>query len=96
MASEKYNGPYESELAIFLSRHRQPVIVMEIISIEKVKALAERKGLRPAKLKGTTGISLTKGNPRMDPITWDEFETALAGKGLAVYESRGWMKIMKA
>ncbi len=70
--------------------------MMEKITIDKVKALAEKKGLRPAKLKGTTGISLTKGNPKMDPITWEEFETALAGKGLAVYENRGWMKIMKA
>ncbi len=70
--------------------------MMEKISIEKVKALADNKGLRPAKLKGTNGISLTKGNPKMDPITWDEFETALTGKGLAVYESGGWMKIMKA
>jgi len=70
--------------------------MMEKITIDKVKALAEKKGLRPAKLKGTTGISLTKGNPKMDPITWEEFETALTNKGLAVYENRGWMKIMKA
>lgn len=70
--------------------------MMEKISIEKVKALAEKKGLRPAKLKGTNGINLTKGNPKMDPITWEEFATALTSKGLAVYEKGGWMKIMKA
>lgn len=69
---------------------------MEKISVDKAKALAERKGLRPARLKGTNGVNLTKGNPKMDPITWEEFETALSGRGLAVYEARGWMKIMKA
>lgn len=71
-------------------------MAMEKISIEKVKVLADQKGLRPAKLKGTTGIQLTKGNPKMDPITWDEFSSALSSKGLAVYEGGGWMKIMKA
>ena len=58
--------------------------------------VAEKKGLRPARIKGTSGVNLTKGNPRMDPVTWEEFETTLTGRGLAVYESGGWMKIMKA
>lgn len=31
----------------------------------------------------------------MDPITREEFETALPGRGTAVYEARGWMKIME-
>ncbi len=69
---------------------------MEKISIDKVKMLAKEKGLKPAKVKGTSGVSLTKGNPRLDIITWEEFEKLLASRGLAVYEYGGWMKIMKA
>lgn len=69
---------------------------MEKISIDKVKMLAKEKGLKPAKVKGTSGVSLTKGNPRLDIITWEEFEKLLTSRGLAVYEYGGWMKIMKA
>ena len=75
---------------------RPASVPMEKISVDKARALAERKGLRPARIKGTSGVNLTKGNPRMDPVTWEEFETTLTGRGLAVYESGGWMKIMKA
>lgn len=69
---------------------------MQKITVEKARAIAEKKGLRPARIMGTTGIKLTKGDPRMSPITWDEFATALSEKGLAIYEQGGWMKIMKA
>ncbi len=69
---------------------------MNKISLQKTRAIAERKGLRPARIKGTSGVKLTKGDPRMDFITWEEFETALSERGLAVYEDGGWMKIMKA
>ncbi len=69
---------------------------MEKISIDKAKMLAKEKGLKPAKVKGTSGVSLTKGNPRLDIITWEEFEKLLMSRGLAVYEYGGWMKIMKA
>ncbi len=69
---------------------------MNKISVKKAKAIAEKKGLRPARIKGTTGVKLTKGDPRMENITWEEFETLLSDRGLAVYEEGGWMKIMKA
>lgn len=69
---------------------------MEKITIEKARAISERKGLRPARIIGTTGVMLTKGDPRMSPITWEEFEAVLSERGLAVYEQGGWMKIMRA
>ena len=72
-------------------------MAMEPISLDKAKAFANKKGLKPGKVKGTSGIQFTKGtNNRLDVIGWDEFEEILNARGLGVYESGGWMKIMKA
>ncbi|WP_400205420.1 hypothetical protein [Candidatus Methanarcanum hacksteinii] len=68
----------------------------ESIDIEKAKKVAELKGLKPGRVKGTDAIQLTKGeNHRFEYITWKEFEDKLNEKGLAIYEYAGWMKIMK-
>jgi len=70
---------------------------MERIDLEKAKTIANKKGLKPGKVKGTEGIQFTKGkNNRLDVIDWAEFEKILKKRGLAIYESGGWMKIMKA
>jgi len=72
-------------------------LVMERIDLEKAKTIAKNKGLKPGKVKGTTGIQFTKGkNNRLDVIEWSEFESILKQRKLAIYESGGWMKIMKA
>ena len=65
--------------------------------MKNTQAIARNKGLKPGKVKGTEGVQFTKGkNNRLDVITWEEFESILAKRGLAIYESGGWMKIMKA
>ncbi len=70
---------------------------MEKIDINKAKAIAKNKGLKPGKVKGTDGVQFTKGkNNRLDPISWEEFESILGKRKLAIYESGGWMKIMNA
>ena len=70
---------------------------MEVIGMDKVRSIAEVKGLKPGRVKGTEGVQLTKGaNPRIEVIGWKDFEGALETRGLAIYESGGWMKIMKA
>ena len=72
-------------------------MAMEKIDFQKAKTIAEKKGLKPGQVKGTEGIQFTKGNNnRLTVITWDDFENRLNTRGLAVYESAGWMKIMKA
>ena len=72
-------------------------MAMEKIDFGKAKTIAMNKGLKPGKVKGTEGIQFTKGNNnRLDVISWDEFEAILKKRGLSVYESGGWMKIMKA
>jgi len=78
-------------------RFRGKNMAMEKIEFSKAKIIAEKKGLKPGKVKGTEGIQFTKGNNnRLDVIDWDEFEAILEKRGLSVYESAGWMKIMKA
>jgi len=68
---------------------------MEKISVGKAKEIADKKDLKPGLVKGTDGIQFTKGNnDRIETVSWDEFEEKLDERGLAVYESGGWMKIM--
>jgi len=70
-------------------------MAMEKISVSKAKEIAKSKGLKPGLVKGTDGIQFTKGNnDRLEVVSWDEFEEKLEERGLAVYESGGWMKIM--
>ncbi|MCK5023992.1 MAG: hypothetical protein KAR56_00065 [Thermoplasmata archaeon] len=69
---------------------------MKIITVEKAIDIAKEKGLKPGRVKGTKGVQFTKGkNPRLEIIDWDEFKTTLGKRKLQVYESGGWMKIMK-
>ena len=71
-------------------------LVMEQISVDKAKEIAKKKGLKPGRVKGTNGIQFTKGsNDRLEIIPWEDFEKTLKGRGLGVFESGGWMKIMK-
>ncbi len=71
-------------------------MVMEKISVNHARELADEKGLKPGRVKGTNGVQFTRGdNDRLEVISWDDFEGTLTDRGLAVYESGGWMKIMK-
>jgi len=71
-------------------------MVMEPVSIEEAIEKAKKKGLRPGRVKGTDGIQFTKGrNNRIEIITWDEFRMTLADRQLEVFDSNGFMKIMK-
>ncbi len=71
-------------------------MVMEPVSVEDAIEKAKKKGLRPGRVKGTDGIQFTKGrNNRIEVISWDEFRSTLSERQLEVYESSGFMKIMK-
>jgi sugar phosphate isomerase/epimerase len=71
-------------------------MVMEPVSIEAAIEKAKKKGLRPGRVKGTDGIQFTKGrNERIEVISWDEFRQTLTDRKLEVYDSGGFMKIMK-
>lgn len=66
------------------------------ISFADARRIAAEKGLRPSKVKGTDTLRFSK-NPseKLQVITWDEFEQKATSRDLAVYESAGWMKLMK-
>ncbi|HKM09683.1 MAG TPA: hypothetical protein VJX93_04260 [Candidatus Methanomethylophilaceae archaeon] len=71
-------------------------MAMEKIDFAKAQMIAKSKGLQPGRVKGTQGVQFTKGtNDRLSVISWEEFEASLRQRGLAIYESGGWMKIMK-
>jgi hypothetical protein len=71
-------------------------MVMEPISVESAIEKAKKKGLKPGRVRGTRGVQFTKGrNNRIDVISWDEFRETLTKRRLQVFESGGWMKIMK-
>ena len=71
-------------------------MVMEEITIDRARQIATKKGLKPGRVKGTTGVQFTKGkNNRLEVIDWTDFEKTMSTRKLAVYESGGWMKIMK-
>jgi hypothetical protein len=67
------------------------------ISLEEARKIADRKGLKPGLVKGTEGVQFTRGeNGRIEPVSWEEFENHLRARRLAVYESGGYMKVMRA
>jgi hypothetical protein len=71
-------------------------MAMREIPFEEAKRIAYSKGLKPAKVKGTTKLEFTKGNnPRLEITTWEDFERLLQIRGLSVHESGGFMKVMK-
>jgi hypothetical protein len=71
-------------------------MAMTKIDMSKAKQIAENKNLKPGRVVGTSGVQFTKGNnKRLEVISWGDFESALGSRGLAIYESKGWMKIMK-
>ncbi|MGA1793250.1 MAG: hypothetical protein ACMUHM_04815 [Thermoplasmatota archaeon] len=71
-------------------------MAMSKIDMMKAKDIAAKKNLKPGRVVGTAGVQFTKGNnKRLEVISWGDFESALSTRGLAIYESKGWMKIMK-
>ncbi len=66
------------------------------ISFEDARRIASDKGLQPSKVKGTNTLRFSKTlSDKLQVITWDEFQQTAQVRGLAVFESAGWMKLMK-
>ncbi|MCA1813414.1 MAG: hypothetical protein LC624_05630 [Halobacteriales archaeon] len=69
---------------------------MTQIDLPRAQAIATEHGLRPAKVKGTDVLQFTRAESvRFQTLSWTEFVTDLEQRGLHVYESHGWLKIMK-
>ena len=66
------------------------------ISFEYARQIASVKGLQPSKVIGTSTLRFSKGtSDKLQVITWDEFVRTANSRNLAVYESGGWMKLMR-
>ncbi len=66
------------------------------ISFGDARKIAAEKGLQPSKVRGRDTLRFSKTqSDKLTVITWDEFEQTATARGLAVYESAGWMKLMK-
>src|SRR5436190_21166832 len=66
------------------------------ISFEYARQIATVKGLRPSKVKGTNTLRFSKaGSEKLQVISWDEFEKTASSRNRAVFESGGWMKLMR-
>ena len=71
-------------------------MVMRPITVKEAIKIADEKGLKPGKVNGTDGVQFTKGDSkRVTSIDWEEFKKLIKERKLQVYESGGWMKIMK-
>ncbi len=71
-------------------------MAMTMIDLDRAKKLANERNLKPGKVSGTSGVQFTAGNnKRLEIIDWENFGRTLSEKNLAVFESNGWMKIMK-
>lgn len=71
-------------------------MVMTRIPLERAQRIATKAGLRPARVKGTEVVQFTRrGGANLEVIDWGQFETTLRERRLRVYESDGWLKIMK-
>ena len=73
-------------------------MAMMKISVDEVKKLAKEYGLKPCRVPGTDGAQIRKRkNPKMEDISWEEFEKTLKKRKLAVYraENSDFLKIMR-
>lgn len=69
---------------------------MELITLARAQQIAKNQGIMPGRVNGTEGVQFTKGsNPRISPISWEEFSATLEKRGLAIFATGSWMKIMK-
>jgi len=70
--------------------------MMQKITVEKAQKIATKARLRPARVKGTDVLQFTRrGGVNFEILGWDDFATTLKTRRLAVYESGGFMKIMR-
>ncbi len=66
------------------------------IGVEDAKKICKKKGLIPATIGSTELITFSKkDNKRMNEVGWDKFESILKKRKLQIYESNGFLKIMK-
>ena len=70
--------------------------ILREIDFEEARRIAAQKGLQPGRVRGTEQVRFTTGsNERLEVIDWTTFEQTVRRRNLGVYESGGWMKLMR-
>jgi hypothetical protein len=78
------------------AQDREGMHMMNQIDVSRAQTIASKAGLKPARVKGTDVLQFTRrGGSSFEVIDWPTFQTTLTDRGLHVYESHGWLKIMK-
>ncbi len=67
------------------------------ISIREARDVAAHARIYPAVVRGTTTLRFSKRplDPRLEEISWEQFERYARDRGVAVYEAGGWLRIMR-
>ena len=66
------------------------------IDFEQARRIATQKGLQPGRVRGTEQVRFTRGgNERVEVIDWTAFEGTVRQRNLGIYESGGYMKLMR-
>jgi len=66
------------------------------IGFDEARQIAELKGLQPGRVRGTEQVRFTRGeNERVEVIDWTSFEDTVRRRNLGIYESGGFMKLMR-
>lgn len=67
------------------------------ISVQEAHAIAVKARIVPAVVRNTTTLRFSKlpVDSRLEEISWELFEQYCVDRGVAVYESGGWLKVMR-
>jgi len=66
------------------------------IDIVEARRIAAAKALQPGRVRGTEQIRFTRGgSERIEVIDWTSFATTVERRNLGIYESGGFMKLMR-
>jgi len=66
------------------------------LSIDEARRIATVQGIKPAKLKGTNIYELLRTlTSNHEQVTWEELKKGVEENGLAIYESGGYLRIVR-
>jgi hypothetical protein len=67
------------------------------ISIQQARDVAARARIYPAVVRGTTTLRFSRlpMDPKLEAISWEQFERYARDRGVVVYEAGGWLRIMR-
>ena len=70
--------------------------ILREIEFAEARRIASQKGLQPGRVRGTEQVRFTKGSSdRVEVIDWTSFEQTVVRRNLGIYESGGFMKLMR-